>query len=105
MSSICQCLVRTSRDYLSLTIETVSRILWSFQRRGALQITGLHSIVLRNQPTKAKNKKLAGIFEGVKDRQPNSEKELQEWLASLEGKAATLFALTPLSPWGNRARS
>jgi hypothetical protein len=96
---------REIADYLGLTMETVSRTLWDFERRGAIEISGRHSIVLRNQPAKGNRKKLAGIFEGVKDRKPNSERELQEWLVSLEGKAATLFALTSLSPWGNRARS
>jgi CRP/FNR family transcriptional regulator, nitrogen fixation regulation protein len=67
---------RDIADYLGLTIETVSRVLWDFERRGAIEISGRHSIVLRNQSTK---------------------EELQEWLISCEGKAATLFNLTSLS--------
>jgi hypothetical protein len=34
-----------------------------------------------------------------------TDHELNEWLASPEGKAATLFDLTSGSGWGERARS
>ena len=47
----------------------------------------------------------AEFFEAVKGQRPKTERELQEWFASFEGKAATLFKLTSLSRWGNRARS
>jgi CRP-like cAMP-binding protein len=33
-------------DYLGLTIETVSRILWDLERRGAIEIEGRRRIVL-----------------------------------------------------------
>jgi ABC transporter substrate binding protein/Crp-like helix-turn-helix domain len=33
---------RDIADYLGLTIETVSRILWDFERRGAIEISGRH---------------------------------------------------------------
>ena len=92
-------------DYLGLTIETVSRVLWDFERRGAIEISGRHSIVLRNQPTDGRGETSAELFEGVKGRRPKTEAELQEWLVTLEGKAATLFKLTSLSRWGDRARS
>jgi CRP/FNR family transcriptional regulator, nitrogen fixation regulation protein len=71
-------------DYLGLTIETVSRTLWHLERRGAIKIKGYRSVVLRNRP--------------------KTEKELQEWLISPEGKAATLFNLTSLSRWAEMAR-
>jgi CRP/FNR family transcriptional regulator, nitrogen fixation regulation protein len=96
---------RDIADYLGLTIETVSRVLWDFERRGAIEISGRHSIVLRNHFTDVKGERLAELFEGVKARRPKTEGELQEWFASLEGKAATLFNLTSLSRWGDRARS
>ena len=92
-------------DYLGLTIETVSRVLWDFEGRGAIEISGRHSIVLRNQSTDGRGETSAELFEGVKGRRPKTEAELQEWLVTLEGKAATLFKLTSLSRWGDRARS
>src|SRR5215813_10920233 len=33
-------------DYLGLTIETVSRTLWDLERRGAIEISGYHSIAV-----------------------------------------------------------
>ncbi len=92
-------------DYLGLTIETVSRVLWDFDRRGAIEILGRHSIVLRSQCTDGRGEDLAELFVGVKGRRPKTDGELQDWLRSLEGKAATLFSLTSLSSWGDRARS
>jgi hypothetical protein len=41
---------------------------------------------------------LRDAFEGIKGR-------LNQWLATDEGKAATLFDDTTLSPWGERRRS
>jgi CRP/FNR family nitrogen fixation transcriptional regulator len=96
---------RDIADYLGLTIETVSRILWAFERRGAIEISGYRSIVLRNQSTDGRGERLAELFEGVKGRRPKTENELQEWCASLEGKAATLFKLMSLSRCGEMARS
>ena len=48
---------------------------------------------------------LRDAFEGMKGRQPASENELNQWLASDEGKMATMFDDTSLSPWGERGRS
>jgi CRP/FNR family nitrogen fixation transcriptional regulator len=95
---------RDIADYLGLTIETVSRVLWDFERRGAIEILGRHSIVLRNQSTDGRGERPTELFEGINGRRPKTEKELQDWLASSEGKAATLFSLTSLSRWGDRAR-
>src|SRR5215467_8423167 len=83
---------RDIADYLGPTIETVSRVLWDFERRGAIEISGYHSIVLRNQFADGRGERLAEFFEGVNGRRPNTERELQEF-ASPEGKAATLFEL------------
>jgi DNA-binding transcriptional regulator YhcF (GntR family) len=96
---------RDIADYLGLTIETVSRVLWDFERRGPIEISGRHSIVLRNQSADGRGERPTELFEGVNGRRPKTEEELQEWFASLEGKAATLFNLTSLSRWGDRARS
>ena len=48
---------------------------------------------------------LRDVFEGMKGRQPKSDQELKEWLATDEGKEATLFEATSLSPWGDKGRS
>jgi hypothetical protein len=48
---------------------------------------------------------LRDAFEGIKGRQPTSDDELNQWLATDEGKAATMFDDTTLSPWGERGRS
>jgi hypothetical protein len=40
------------------------------------------------------------IFEGIKHRAPKTEKELEEWLASGEGKAATAFQPNVATRWG-----
>ena len=45
------------------------------------------------------------FFEGVKGRQPETDQELEDWLASPEGKVATAFELTSLSPWGEKGRA
>ena len=92
-------------DYLGLTIETVSRVLWDFERRGAIEISGRHSIVLRNLSANGRGERLVELFEGVKGRRPKTEEELHEWHISLEGKAATIFDLTSLSRWGDKVRS
>src|SRR5215469_7131792 len=96
---------RDIADYLGLTLKTVSRTLWDFERRGAIEISGRHSIVLRNQSMNGRGEKPTELFEGVYGRRPKTEEELQEWLVSPESKAATLFNLTSLSRWGERARS
>jgi CRP/FNR family nitrogen fixation transcriptional regulator len=91
-------------DYLGLTIETVSRTLWDLERRGAIKINGYHSIVL-NQFAEGRVEELLDLFERIKGERPTTEEELERWLVSPEGKAATLFNLTSLSRWGERARS
>jgi len=45
------------------------------------------------------------IFEGIKGRRPKSDEELNEWLASPEGKAAMMFEQTSLDRWGETGRS
>ena len=48
---------------------------------------------------------LLALFEGVVGRRPTTDQELDEWLASPQGKAATMFEPTPLSRWGETGRS
>ena len=55
--------------------------------------------------TKTRVQFLHDAFEGMKGRQPKSDDELNQWLATDEGKAATLFDDTTLSPWGEQGRS
>jgi hypothetical protein len=45
------------------------------------------------------------LFEGAMGRRPRTDQELSEWLASPEGKTATLFELTSLARWGDVGRS
>jgi hypothetical protein len=46
------------------------------------------------------NQILSDTFEGMKGRQPKSDQELNEWLATDEGKQATMFEPTLISRWG-----
>lgn len=48
---------------------------------------------------------LRDAFEAMKGRQPMSDDELNQWLATDEGKEATQFDDTGFSPWGDRGRS
>jgi CRP/FNR family transcriptional regulator, nitrogen fixation regulation protein len=92
-------------DYLGLSLETVSRTLWDLERRGTIEISGRSSVTLRNQFANGRGERLPELFEGVKGRRPKTEEELHEWIATPEGKAATLFNLTSLYRWGERALS
>jgi CRP/FNR family transcriptional regulator, nitrogen fixation regulation protein len=87
-------------DYLGLTIETVSRILWDLERRGAIEIEGRRRIVLRNQYTNGRSENALDLFERVTGRRPSSEQELCDWLLTPESEAATIFNLTSFSRWG-----
>ncbi len=44
---------------------------------------------------------LRDAFEGMKGRQPKSDQELKEWLATDEGKQATMFKSTSFSRFGD----
>ena len=55
---------RDIADYLGLTIETVSRVLWDLERRSAIEIKGYHFIALRNQFVEGRGERLAELFEG-----------------------------------------
>ena len=48
---------------------------------------------------------LRDAFEGMKGRQPGSDQELNDWLATPEGKQATMFEPTFLWRWGEIGRS
>ena len=48
---------------------------------------------------------LRDAFEGMKGRQPESDQELKEWLATDEGKAATMFESTSFSRFGDTGRA
>ena len=43
---------------------------------------------------------LRDAFEGMKGRQPKSDQELKVWLATDEGKQATMFEATSFSRFG-----
>jgi len=48
---------------------------------------------------------LRDTFEGMKGRQPKSDQELKEWLATDEGKEATMFESTSFSRFGQTGHS
>jgi len=48
---------------------------------------------------------LRDTFEGMKGRQPKSDQELKEWLATDEGKEATMFESTSFSRFGQTGNS
>jgi len=48
---------------------------------------------------------LHDLFEGIKGRPPKSLEELEQWLATDEGKQATVFESTSVSRWGEVGRS
>ncbi|MGA8395496.1 MAG: hypothetical protein WB752_07595 [Pseudolabrys sp.] len=48
---------------------------------------------------------LRDAFEGMKGLQPRSDQELKEWLATDEGKEATMFESTSLSRFGETGRA
>jgi CRP/FNR family transcriptional regulator, nitrogen fixation regulation protein len=82
-------------DYLALTLETVSRVFWELERRGGIELSGRRNVMLRSGSAnkKAKVNQLIGLFEGTNGRRPKTDGELDDWLGSPEGKAATLFDL------------
>lgn len=54
---------------------------------------------------KTQAERLLNLFEGAKGRRPETDQELEEWLTSAEGKAATAFEPTEISRWGETGRS
>ena len=54
---------------------------------------------------KSETQILRDAFEGMKGRQPKSDQELKEWLATDEGKEATMFESTSLSRFGEIGRA
>jgi hypothetical protein len=59
----------------------------------------------KEKAKKTQTQMLRDAFEGMKGRQPRSDQELNDWLASPEGKQATMFEPTSLSLWGETGRS
>jgi hypothetical protein len=54
---------------------------------------------------KSETQILWDTFEGMKGRQPRSDQELKEWLATDEGKEETMFASTSVSRFGEIGRA
>jgi hypothetical protein len=59
----------------------------------------------QEEQKRAEAQRLLDLFEGAKGRRPESDQELNDWLASPEGKAATGFELASFSRWGESGRS
>jgi hypothetical protein len=58
-----------------------------------------------SEQDKMETQHLRDLFEGARGRQPKTEQELNDWLATPEGKAAVVFEPTSLSRWGEVGRS
>jgi hypothetical protein len=67
--------------------------------------TGLELAMAEKEQAEKTLAQRCDLFEGIKGRLPANDQELQEWLASPEGKAAMAFEPTSLSPWGEKDRS
>ena len=59
----------------------------------------------KDEAERALRQRLLDLFEGSRGRLPNNDQELHDWLASTEGKAATVFEPTSASRWGETGRS
>jgi hypothetical protein len=57
----------------------------------------------RAKSEKIQTQFLRAAFEGMKGGQPKSDQELKEWLATDEGKMATMFQSTGLSAHGDES--
>jgi hypothetical protein len=70
-----------------------------------LGLMGAFNMSEKEKAAKTRDQFLRDAFEGMKGRQPGSDNELNQWLSTDEGKMATLFDDTTLSPLGERGRS
>ena len=59
----------------------------------------------KKEAEKAKAPTPRDSFVGIKGRSPKTDRELEEWLASPEGKGACAFEPTSVSTLGDRGRS
>jgi hypothetical protein len=59
----------------------------------------------KQEAQKAVDQRLLDIFQGAVGRLPQNDQELHDWLASPEGKAATVFEPASASRWGETGRS
>ena len=59
----------------------------------------------QKNPEKTPAEVQRNVFQALNGRQPKSDQELSEWVATDEGKTATMFMVTEVSFWGDRARS
>jgi hypothetical protein len=59
----------------------------------------------KGESKKIQTPTLRDLFKGIKGRQPTSLEELEQWLATDEGKEATIFETTSVSRWGEVDRS
>jgi hypothetical protein len=62
--------------------------------------TELIAMSEKDKAAKSEIQILRDAFEGMKGRQPKSDQELKEWLATDEGKEATMFESTSFSRFG-----
>ena len=72
---------------------------------GTVQLSERSIKMTKDEAEKAQAKMLRDIFEGIKGHPPKSDQELNEWLATDEGKEATYFEPAAASRWGEIGRS
>jgi hypothetical protein len=74
--------------------------------KACLEITkGAVSMSEEKKAKKTQTQILRDAFEGVKGHQPKSDQELKQWLATDEGRLATMFEPTLISRWGEIGHS
>jgi hypothetical protein len=66
---------------------------------------GAVSMSEEKKAKKTQTQILRDAFEGVKGHQPKSDQELKQWLATDEGRLATMFEPTLISRWGEIGHS
>jgi hypothetical protein len=67
---------------------------------------GLQEVAMSDESEAEKARAhLLALFEGAVGRRPRTDQELEDWLASPQGKTATMFEPTSLSRWGETGRS
>jgi hypothetical protein len=72
----------------------------AYKREGILVKTEEVVVSDETKAEKTRVEILRDAFEGMQGRQPKSDRELNEWLATDEGKLATMFEPTLMSRWG-----
>ena len=95
-------MVRWVRKVREIDLDQSDRITTRivYKRKESLQRPRSVTVSEEKKTEKTQAPILSDAFEGMKGRQPKSDQELKEWLATDEGKQATMFEPTLMSRWG-----